>query len=71
MIDRLTAEVAGAFDDAGIDFLVMKGPVIASWLYPAEVRPYASAYVTKSRDADDLVGTIAAVAGGENFILAL
>jgi hypothetical protein len=33
--------------------------------------PGASAYVTKSRDADDLVGTIAAVAGGENFILAL
>jgi hypothetical protein len=33
--------------------------------------PGASAYVTKSRDADDQVGTIAAVAGGENFILAL
>jgi Uncharacterised nucleotidyltransferase len=49
MIDRLTAEVAGAFDDAGIDFLVMKGPVIASWLYPAEVRPYGDSDILVPR----------------------
>jgi hypothetical protein len=39
-IDVLTAEVAGAFDREGIETLVLKGPVLAKWLYPGEVRPY-------------------------------
>jgi hypothetical protein len=37
-IDALTAEVAGAFDREGIETLVLKGPVLARWLYPGEVR---------------------------------
>ena len=40
VIDRLTAEVTGALTDAGIEHLLMKGPVIARWLYPDVVRPY-------------------------------
>jgi putative nucleotidyltransferase-like protein len=40
LIDRLTAEVAGAFAAEGIETLVLKGPVLAEWLYPGDVRPY-------------------------------
>jgi Uncharacterised nucleotidyltransferase len=39
-VDALTAEVAGAFRCEGIETLVLKGPVLARWLYPGEVRPY-------------------------------
>jgi hypothetical protein len=39
-VDALTAEVAGAFGRQGIETLVLKGPVLAKWLYPGEVRPY-------------------------------
>jgi hypothetical protein len=40
MVDRITAEVAGALAGDGIESLVLKGPVLAEWLYPDEVRPY-------------------------------
>jgi hypothetical protein len=39
-VDAVTAEVAGAFGREGIETLVLKGPVLARWLYPGEVRPY-------------------------------
>jgi Uncharacterised nucleotidyltransferase len=39
-VDALTAEVAGAFGHEGIEALVLKGPVLAKWLYPGEVRTY-------------------------------
>lgn len=39
-VDALTAEVARALGGEGIETLVLKGPVIARWLYPGEVRPY-------------------------------
>jgi len=39
-VDALTAEVAGAFGCEAIETLVLKGPVLARWLYPGEVRPY-------------------------------
>lgn len=39
-VDALTAEVVGAFVREGIDTVVLKGPVLAKWLYPGEVRPY-------------------------------
>jgi len=42
-IDLVAAEVAGAFGAAGIESLVLKGPVLAEWLYPGEVRPYGDA----------------------------
>ncbi len=44
-IDRLAAEIAGAFAAAGIETLILKGPVLAAWLYPGEVRPYGDADV--------------------------
>ena len=40
LIDRLTAEVAGEFAAEGIQTLVLKGPVLAAWLYHGELRPY-------------------------------
>jgi Uncharacterised nucleotidyltransferase len=39
-VDALTAEVVSAFTGEGIDTVVLKGPVLARWLYPGEVRPY-------------------------------
>jgi hypothetical protein len=39
-VDALTAEVAGALGREGIETLVLKGPALAKWLYPGEVRPY-------------------------------
>ncbi len=39
-VDALTAEVAGAFGCEGIETLVLKGPALARWLYPGEVRTY-------------------------------
>lgn len=40
-VDACTAEVASAFAREGIETLVLKGPVLAKWLYPGEVRPYS------------------------------
>jgi Uncharacterised nucleotidyltransferase len=42
-IDRLAAEIAGEFAAVGIESVVLKGPVLAAWLYPGEVRPYGDA----------------------------
>lgn len=42
-IDRLAAEIAAAFAREGIESLVLKGPVLAAWLYPGELRPYGDA----------------------------
>jgi hypothetical protein len=41
MLEATLAEIAGRFGDLGIDFLVLKGPAFARWLYddPRE-RPY-------------------------------
>lgn len=39
-IDKVSAEVIGVFEAAGIDVLLVKGPVIAAWLYPHDVRHY-------------------------------
>jgi len=39
-VDALTAEVASAFAGEGIGTVVLKGPVLARWLYSGEVRPY-------------------------------
>ena len=39
-VDHLTAEIAGAFAAADIESLVLKGPALAEWLYPGEVRHY-------------------------------
>ncbi len=46
-VDRVTGEVGAAFNDAGIPAILLKGPSIARWLYPAGGRLY--------RDTDLLV----------------
>jgi hypothetical protein len=38
--DALTAEVVSAFGREAIEVLVVKGPVLARWLYSGEVHPY-------------------------------
>jgi Uncharacterised nucleotidyltransferase len=40
MLDHLAAEIAGAFGADGIETIVLKGPVLAQWLYPGELRQY-------------------------------
>lgn len=40
LIDRVTVEIANAFKGEGIQTLILKGPVLAEWLYPGEVRTY-------------------------------
>ena len=40
VVDRLSAEVAGRFATAGIDCMLVKGPVIGQWLYEEAIRPY-------------------------------
>jgi len=41
LVDELTAEVVGAFAAEGIASLLLKGPVLAAWLYQGEIRAYA------------------------------
>lgn len=41
MLDRLAAEIAGAFEAHNIETIVLKGPVLAGWLYPGELRQYS------------------------------
>jgi hypothetical protein len=42
-IDRLAARIVAEFANRGIESIVLKGPVLAAWLYPGEVRPYGDA----------------------------
>ena len=59
MVDHVTAEVAGAFASAGIESLVLKGPVLAEWLYAGEVRPYGdSDLLVAPTDWDRAVGVL-------------
>ena len=39
-VDGVTAEVAAAFDAAEVPFILLKGPVIAQWLYRDGTRSY-------------------------------
>jgi hypothetical protein len=58
-VDALTAEVAGAFGRKGVETLVLKGPVLARWLYPGEVRPYVdSDLMVAPRDRVHAVGVL-------------
>jgi hypothetical protein len=49
VVDRLSASVAGWFAAAGIDCMLIKGPVIADWLYPDVVRSYADSDLLVAR----------------------
>lgn len=40
LVDRLTAEVVAAFEQERIEVMLVKGPVIAAWLYPDGIREY-------------------------------
>jgi hypothetical protein len=40
VIDEQTARIATQFEQAGIDCILVKGPVIASWLYADAIRAY-------------------------------
>ena len=50
-VDRLTAELARAFDERGIACLLLKGPAIARWLYDdGAVRSYSDCDLLVSPD---------------------
>ena len=40
LIDGTTADISGRFDEAGIECILVKGPVITEWLYRDDVRLY-------------------------------
>lgn len=42
-VDAVCAEVVTAWRRGGIEPILLKGPTIAQWLYPDEVRPYGDA----------------------------
>ncbi len=62
MVDQVTAEVAGALAADGVGSVVLKGPVLADWLYPGEVRPYGDSDLLISpgdwRAALDVLGRL-------------
>ena len=59
-IERLAADVAGSFAAAGIPTVLLKGPVLARWLYPQETRPYGDADLMVSpADWDAAVAVLA------------
>ena len=39
-VDLLTAEVVEGLEAAGVDCILLKGPVVAEWLYPDALRTY-------------------------------
>lgn len=64
-VDRLTAELARAFDERGIDLVLLKGPVIARWLYDdGTVRSYSDCDLLV---APDHVSAAQAVLGERGF----
>src|SRR3954454_5007340 len=66
MIDRVTAEVVDAFEQAGIHPLLLKGPAIAAWLYNGdEVRPYGDSDLMV---APDRHGDAVAILSGLGFV---
>jgi hypothetical protein len=48
--DAAGAAVVAAFDAAQIESILLKGPTIADWLYPGELRPYVDADLLVSPD---------------------
>ena len=50
VVDRLTVDIAGALASEAIESLVLKGPVLAEWLYPGELRVYGDADLMVSPD---------------------
>lgn len=52
-VDRVTAEVVGLFEDAGIRTILMKGPTFRRWLYPDGGRSYTdSDLLVRTTDLD-------------------
>lgn len=51
-VDAVTAEIVGAFEEAGVDSLLLKGPSVAEWLYEnRDERPYIDSDLLVDPDA--------------------
>lgn len=61
-LDAAGAEASEALREAGIEALVLKGPVLQAWLYPDRLRPYADVDLLVREDqweeARDIVGRL-------------
>jgi putative nucleotidyltransferase-like protein len=67
-VDRLTAEIAGAFTAEKIESLVLKGPALADWLYSGEVRHYGdSDLMVLPEDWQPAVGVLERL-GFQNYL---
>jgi Uncharacterised nucleotidyltransferase len=70
-VDKLTAEAVEEFESRGIEVLLVKGPVIARWLYPREVRRYGdSDLVVAPENWDDAVALLEEM-GFRDYLAAL
>lgn len=68
VVDQLTVEITRAFEDEGIESLVLKGPALAEWLYPGEVRHYGdSDLMIRPDDWQRGVGVLERL-GFENYL---
>lgn len=56
-VDRLTAEVVAAFEDAGIRTVLLKGPSLQH-LYPGQVRPYGDSDLLVAPDQRSQAGKV-------------
>jgi hypothetical protein len=51
--DQITGEVVGALRDAGVPVILLKGPSVARWLYPAGGRSYVDSDLLVPAPASD------------------
>lgn len=64
-IDGVTAEVATAFDSAGVGVILLKGPVIAQWLYSSGERSYLDTDLLVSHDQERAAESVLIALGFE------
>ena len=67
-VDWLTVEISGAFAEEGIESMVLKGPALAAWLYPDELRAYGdSDLVVRPEDWQPAIDILEGL-GFENYL---
>jgi hypothetical protein len=67
-VDRVTAEVVGAFREAGVPSILLKGPSVALWLYPRGAgRPYVDSDLLVPPEAWTMAEEVLSSRGFDNL----